>query len=64
MKTFSPEDFEGHFVARLQAMSQEDHDGADEVLMELLSFMGYDRVVETYKQLVQTKKHVSRNMEH
>ena len=56
---FQPMDFEEHFVKKLQAIVQEhgNQDDADNVLLELLSFQGYNKVVDFYKT------HVKRIME-
>lgn len=58
-------DWESHYVARLQAMIQEgDVSHADDILLELLAFLGYDRVVEIYKKSVRPVQHVRRTLEH
>jgi len=55
---FQPMDFEEHFVRKLQAIVQEDgsREAAENVLLELLSFSGYNKVVDTFKM------HVKRHM--
>lgn len=51
---FQPMDFEEHFVEKLQAIVQEEGTlaDADNVLLELLSFLGYNKVVDLYIEYV------------